>query len=657
MKTKSIYVAAVALTMMATGCSDDQLVQVQEPAEQGRQVRVSASMGTDSRLAITDTGKRLEYAWEATDAFYVFDPANNQTTTFVMDTEEFAENSPMGTFVGTPNVAYTTGNKLYAVYNKQQDALTFDENGNVTLDISQQSGKLDDKYQFLFAETTYDGQGKTSFQFRHLVTMMKVNITVPEGVTSLKEINFGCNGMPTRATLVLDKAPNDSYNQFVPGDLVSCYDYNNTYTNKLTLTGEFVPVDGVVTVYVYAFPVKQYYGNNNWYNEPYLEPSVWMSDDKGVDYVGTATFRNKEIEAGKTYQLNTEVVSLTPFANEETATGKGPYEIATADQLYTFMLRTSKAMYNSDGYCYTNCHYVLTDDIVLNNEMPWEPTDYYESTFDGQGHTISGNLTMEVLNQTGLFRFMNECTVQNLTLDLNVQFTNENGYWEDYFGLLASEIYNTKIVNCVNHSDVSGKFYHMGGLIGKMRWNSSVIASGNTGNVSATGHCLQIGGIVAQMESNYASLEGCYNTGLLAVNTVNQEGLKAGGIAGNMDSWDGAILNCWSNSTLTIENVVYDDTEVEDLNNIYFGGIVGYQYRDAITNCYWNEAVEYASGYQGEEAEEIGGGTFADKIPTAAQFAVMNASIMSKGWQYNESDGTLKPVTGIVAPSIPKEEW
>ena len=61
MKTKSIYVAAVALALMATGCSDDQLVQVQGPASEGHQVHVTASMGAESRLAITDTGKRLEF--------------------------------------------------------------------------------------------------------------------------------------------------------------------------------------------------------------------------------------------------------------------------------------------------------------------------------------------------------------------------------------------------------------------------------------------------------------------------------------------------------------------------------------------------------------------------------------------------------------------
>lgn len=656
MKKNYIYGAAVALTLMVTGCSDDQMVQLQEPATQGHQVRVTASMGTDSRLAITDTGNRLEYAWEATDAFHVFDPANNQTTTFVMDTEKSDENSPMATFVGTPAIKYTEGNKLYAVYNVQQDSLELDANGNVLLDISKQNGQLNDQFQFLFAESTYSEQEETSFFFRHLVTTMKVNITVPEGVTSLKEINFKCNGLPTQATLLLDKPLYDSYNQFVPGDLVSCYNYNDTQTSQLTVTGEFVPVDGVVTVYLYAFPVKQYYENHDRYNEPYIEPAIWMTDDQGVDYVGLAAFGGKTIEAGKTYQLNTEVAVLEPFANEETAKGKGPYEIATAGQLYTFMLRSSTGMFNPDGFCYTNCNYVLTNDIKLNNEMVWNSTNYYESTFDGQGHTISGNVQIKKQHSTGLFRYMSECTVQNLTLDLNVSYDTDE-YNEEWFGLLAGEIWNTKIINCINKSDVSGHFWRMGGLIGYMDWNSSMVACGNTGDLNALGECRQMGGIVAEMQNNNVTLEACYNSGLLSVNTVYWNGLQVGGIVGSSFASESNVRSCWANTSLTIENVIYDDHFVNDNNNIFFGGMVGYiENNTALTDCYWTEAIETATGYQSENVKVTGGGTFTGTVPSAEQIAVMNSSMTNVDWLFKE-DGTLKVNDNTSLPSWGKENF
>ena len=374
MKTKSIYVAAIALILMTTGCNeDDQLVQVQVSTSEGHQVRVTASMGAKSRLAVTDTGERLEYTWEEDDVFHVFDPANNQITVFEKEPNA-GQASAYGTFVGTPQKAYKEGDKLYAVYNAQNSALQLDANGNVTLDISKQTGKLDENFQYMFAETTFSENKDPVFPFRHLVTMLKLNIAVPEEVNLLKEVYFNFDDLPSQATLVLTKAPYDSYEIFKPGDLVVCY-HDNDYqsTEYLKVEGEFVPKDGIVTVYLYAFPVKRYYENESWYNESYFEPCVWMVDDQNKQYIGTAIFEDKSIQAGKTYQLNTDVVELEPFANEATATGAAdsPYEIATAGQLYTFMLRTTKKLVNPYEMDYTHCHYKLTADIELDNEMLW----------------------------------------------------------------------------------------------------------------------------------------------------------------------------------------------------------------------------------------------------------------------------------------------
>lgn len=655
MKTNYILGAAVALALVATGCSDDQIVQAQEPADKGHQVRVTASMGIDSRLGITDTGTRLEYVWTADDVFHVYDPANSQATTFKMDEVDLETNLAYGTFVGTPEVAYKEGDKLYAVYNKQQEALVLDEDGNVKLDISRQNGRLNDEFQFLFAESTYTEE--TNFFFHHLVTMLKFNVTVPEGVTLLKNLQLTTNSdLPTQATLVLNKAPYDSYGLFKAGDLVVNYNRNFSGTT-LSIEGDFVPEDGVVTVYLYVFPAKMYYDDCSWYNQAYLEPSVWMEDEAGNEYVGTAAFDGKKIEAGKTYQLNTGLQLLEPFANESVADGtsSSPYEIATAGQLYTFMLRCNRNLYNPTGNSYSNCYYKLTNDIKLDNEHLWLPVSYYAATFDGQGHTISGNIRMHANYWTGLFSYLDCATVSNLNLDLNPTFDTE--YNTEYFGMLAAGTYSSRIVNCVNHSDVSGYFWRMGGLVGDTNWNTSMEACGNTGDLTALGECRQMGGIVANSPDSNNTFIGCYNTGNLSVNTVTEMyGIQAGGILGM--SYAAAVSNCWSRTSLDIENAVYDDHYVDGTVGIFLGGIVGYmESAGTLTNCYWQEDVESALGYQSEAAACSGVYSFEGSIPTAEQFAVMNASLASTGWTFNVADGTLGKVNGVVAPSVPKEEW
>ena len=653
MKTKSIYVAAVALALMATGCSDDQLVQVQGPASEGHQVRVTASMGAESRLAITDTGKRLEFTWQDDDVFHVFDPANHQTTVFEKEPDASQEPSPYGTFVGTPQVAYTEGSKLYAVYHTQNDTLQFDANGNVTLDISQQNGQLDERFQYMFAEATYTDTEESAFPFRHLVTMIKLNIRVPEHVTHLKEVHFNYSGLPTQATLVLTQAPYDSFGLFKPGDLVVCYD-NYQGTADFKVEGEFVPVDGVVTVYLYVLPVKRYYANNDWYEEPSLQPSVWMLDAEDKQYVGTATFDGKQIEAGKTYQLNTDVIAMEPFANEATATGlaDSPYEIATAGQLYTFMLRTSKEMANPNNRNYTNCHYKLTADIQLDNEMLWVPTYLYSATFDGNGKTISGNISMHVEYQTGLFNYISNATIQDLTLDLNTTF--DNTYNQEWFGMLTAETYNSQIINCVNRSNVTGYFWRMAGLVGYARYNTQITACGNTGTFTSLNENRQMGGLVAETQGSNIKIEGCYNTGHFNVHSMYWEGLEVGGIVGRASYGNVNIQNCWSHDTLSIENVTYDDHIMDAPHNIFFGAIVGYQNVGSISNCYWNECVEFATGYENGTVTEVG--TFAGAAPDAAQIATMNHSLSNKGWMFKE-DGTLKANDYTSLPSWGKENF
>lgn len=367
MKTTYLYSAAIALALMATGCSDDLAGRADEqPVANGRLVRVGASMDAQTRLGITDTGTQLVYTWEDDDAFQVFDLTQNQRTLFSIDPTE-GVGTAQALFSGTPDYEYAVDEPLYAVYHRFSSDFQPDENGNVTLDISGQTGELTDKYQYMFGEATYSETETTCFTFRHLVTMLKLNITVPEGVTALSEVNFKSNELPTKATLVLRGAPDDAYGLFKAGDVVSCYSTREPAEAPLTINGNFEAKDGVVTVYLYVLPVKQYNANFDWYNSLYIEPSIWVKDNGGNEYVATAAFAGKDMVAGKTYELDTELYALEDFANQATATGQeeDPYQIANVNQFYSFMLRASTGQTNAHNIGYAQCSYVLTNDIVL----------------------------------------------------------------------------------------------------------------------------------------------------------------------------------------------------------------------------------------------------------------------------------------------------
>ena len=113
-------------------------------------------------------------------------------------------------------------------------------------------------------------------------------------------------------------------------------------------------------------------------------------------------------------------------------TGSGtesdPYQISTAAQLKRF-----RDIVNGTGGQTQNrgAYAVLTANIDLNNE-PWTPIGnytegnqiYYEGTFDGGGHTISGlNVTGEFV-YAGLFGTVKDGTIKSLTVAGKVSPSN-----------------------------------------------------------------------------------------------------------------------------------------------------------------------------------------------------------------------------------------
>ena len=230
-----------------------------------------------------------------------------------------------------------------------------------------------------------------------------------------------------------------------------------------------------------------------------------------------------------------------------------PYQISTADQLKLFrdiVNGTGDQAQNRGAYA------VLTADIDLKNEE-WTPIgigngtenngatiDFpYSGTFDGNGHTISG-LNVNYRNKNGgLFCYVMNATIKNLTVAGSV--THSSGDGVAYGGIVGCADSST-IENCTNRCTVTGNWY-AGGIVG---WStdSDIIGCANFGNISSPsfsgGICGKIGG-----ENDAAGIDAtirdCYNVGMVSGN-------YAGGITGQSDSEDIDILiaNCYNVGSL-----------------------------------------------------------------------------------------------------------
>ena len=261
---------------------------------------------------------------------------------------------------------------------------------------------------------------------------------------------------------------------------------------------------------------------------------------------------------------------------------------------------------NLNGYCYK------ADKTQSLNELSWVPigniNNAYKGTFDGNGKTISNLYINASQENMGLFGYILDSTIKNLTLeDANV--TNMSNYTGilvgktfaentlqnikisgtcevnggDYTGGIAGE-HGGKAYNCVNHATVQGT-ETVGGLFGRYysgNFVTSITACANYGKVTATK--TNVGGLVGLNENG--TIQDCANYG-----NVTSTVRKVGGLVGDFKM--GTIQDC---------------ANYGDVKGAYqVGGMVGYATDGMIRNvfCYGSiDATQYtysgiAIGYLG----------------------------------------------------------
>ena len=252
--------------------------------------------------------------------------------------------------------------------------------------------------------------------------------------------------------------------------------------------------------------------------------------------------------------INGGTFNGTPALITGSGTETDPYQINTAAGLKWFRDKVNNAKTKEE----TKICAVLTANIDLKNEE-WTPIgigngtenngatiDFpYSGTFDGNGHTISG-LNVNYRNKNGgLFCYVMNATIKNLTVAGSV--THSSGDGVAYGGIVGCADSST-IENCTNRCTVTGNWY-AGGIVG---WStdSDIIGCANFGNISSPSFSGGICGRITGTRENDAAgidatIRDCYNVGMVS-------GRYAGGITGQSDSSDIDILiaNCYNVGSL-----------------------------------------------------------------------------------------------------------
>ena len=356
---------------------------------------------------------------------------------------------------------------------------------------------------------------------------------------------------------------------------------------------------------------------------------------------GTFYFRPQNdvvLEAGSRYKYTVKVnatgLTLEGCTIGDWADGGGESGAAELGYIYDSNTKTY-TVYNADGLLAWNeaaqkdrsINCTLTADIDLTGK-DWTPigTNFYNSytgTFDGGGHTIKG-LTVTTNDQyVGLFGRLGKAgTVKNVVME-GVQITSNHSL--GYAGGVAGFSWGGTIENCSVSGSVSGTV-SVGGVVG-IQWEASITGCSSSATVKGM---VQVGGVAGETNSG-ATMAACYATGNVTIEIDPINNILGGGLVGfNAGS---SVLACYATGNVTSTG--------SGTGNVHIGGFLGGNYT-TVTACYWKNNHEQGIGYNKEgiapEATNVDGtGVTWQKAVDAMNTALQNAG--SK-WRY-ELNGAL----------------
>ena len=283
----------------------------------------------------------------------------------------------------------------------------------------------------------------------------------------------------------------------------------------------------------------------------------------------------------------------TPYAPTFSGAGSGtsidPYQITTCGQIAEVNSHLNDAFILKNNL---DCTLANNDIIIGSGDHP------FTGVFDGDNHTITVNINSTADDRTGLFRYVNEGTLKNLTVGGSVSSVSQNtgmiagqvmnsllldnlhssgtveSEGDSTGGLFGSTFCVTSISNSTSSATVNGTTATGGliGIAGCMGPGPNITNSSATGNVTGTDN---VGGLIG---SSYASnLDHVFATG----NIIGQDYL--GGLIGYNASFDPyKIFHAYATGSVSGRN--------------YLGGFIGYMDSGIISQSFSTGNVTSAAG-------------------------------------------------------------
>lgn len=650
----------IALALLAACSSDDVLENNNETTTQGQTLTIRATTGGEDGTRVSFDEGNYATKWETSDMLYIY--AGDTDNVGIYTVNQIIDNHN-AYFIGGNNLPHEpvtitgyVGNLNVKTSDSGSTAANSYFGKHIDVDYSEQNGTWDDAMSrcVLFGKSTYDPNNKykdfiLDMKFEYKTTFFKLML------------DFDDPSINTTATMCLT-GDNMVSNSRI--NAIGKNAGNTNYVKDLFINIKDVKItNGKATVYVamYSQPLKNVYLQAVLANNDVYDFNISNNSTKAIS-----------LTPGKVYPIERTGVKQEIPATLADLKGEGtkaaPYQIGSMADLKC-MANNIKTEADSKGK-----YFELTSDIILNGE--WTPISQqgkaFRGVFDGKGHTISGNITINNLGENqsaGLFGVITtDGVIKNLTNKTNIKAYSTNDNTKSTFtgSIVGRIISNGTIENCVNKGTIEGTTQIVGGLIGGVHLNSKtagptviVEACANVGNVinnyNTDSGVSTAGGIIGNINGCYSTnpnatyksnleVKGCYVSG--AYIYLKQKKYY-GGIVGNIQNTREAnqttIKSCW------VKNLTLDAPGGYKASIISSGkGATGSELHFTLNNC-WAD-LNYGQGYKvssyvtptdcyvGKKTTGLEYATLEDRI------GAMNTAWGSDTYEFN-TDGTIKTKT------------
>ncbi|WP_302379080.1 fimbrillin family protein [uncultured Alistipes sp.] len=633
MNIKNLLLATTAI-MLAACSTDSESPAPQDPG----QIRVTASVGAMTRVAHSGnsttfvTGDRISvYAWTGS--------ADAVPSAFVVDNSINTLGGD-GTWTAEPQMLWadnTSDHYFLGIY-PERDVITDYNADPYTLDSYNQEAS-----DLLVAKTTAKPTvSAVKLEFGHVMAKLVVNLSFRNEWTTAPDVASVTAAVCTEATV----------------------DYLANPVKVTPATGQnlvMIPFTGTPASYAGIMIPGQ---------SGFRTINVTLDNGKVYTYTHPASI---DLQPGRYTTVNL-VLGRDRIELDDAGINVSDWENGTvidgaeANEAYFYDSNTETiTIYSADGLKVVSdlvnggkrtLNVILANDIDLTG-IDWTPIgtsgNTYIGTFDGKDKTITGLTVTTSDRYAGLFGDIGSGgKVMNVKLE-GVQITSDISL--GYAGGIAGNS-DGNIENCSVSGSVSGNG-SAGGVVG-YQYGGSITECNSSVTVKGVIHA---GGIAGGTNSG-ASLTGCYATGDVTLESINQGGNYAGGVVGSNGA-SSTLTACYATGSVTSSGSgtiyaggVTGTNDFGTLTACYHangtiscpggttGGVAGRNYKGLmsyggiITACYWGSNGQTQS--IGEDQVGTGGTTMVTDGDWQKAVTQMNAALQSAGseWQY-ELTGAL----------------